>query len=261
MKFRTQKKRADHCYVCLSCSFMIVSFCFQYAAQFEVAQFCLTIPHAANVQESMGPWHYAVCDLLCMMEERCLSYVAWCWMCFMLWSSQDWMSCKFSSFATGPWLICIGARLCCVKDIKSSFFLFHYSEAMNILRQDIGCQTLAWQISKENFIYLILAAFARVGPQDHTTLSSVSWQMVPGSVALVFMVEPSILHSTIILGIRNWVTKGSFNNTKNVVQSLTLHSSTFFGQLGLGKDPWRQQYQHGYSSWRPWWTIMREKNT
>jgi hypothetical protein len=54
----------------------------------------------------------------------------------------------------------------------------------------------------------------QVGPQDHTTLSSVSWQMVPGSVALVFMVESSILHSTIILGMRNWVTQRKLQQHK-----------------------------------------------
>ncbi len=61
--------------------------------------------------------------------------------------------------------------LLCQRYIKQ-FFLFHYSEAMNILRQDIGCQRLAWQISKENFIYLILAAFPgwSTGPH-HSKLS------------------------------------------------------------------------------------------
>jgi len=61
--------------------------------------------------------------------------------------------------------------LLCERYIKQ-VFLFHYSEAMNILRQDIGCQRLAWQISEENFIYLILAAlpYWSTGPH-HSKLS------------------------------------------------------------------------------------------
>lgn len=62
--------------------------------------------------------------------------------------------------------------LLCERYIKQ-FFLFHYSEAMNILRQDIDCQRLASQIYKENFIYLILAALPGWSTGPHHSKISV----------------------------------------------------------------------------------------
>jgi hypothetical protein len=64
--------------------------------------------------------------------------------------------------------------LLCERYIKQTFILFHYSETMNILRQDIGCQRGAWQISEENFIYLILAALPGWSTGPHHSKLSVS---------------------------------------------------------------------------------------
>lgn len=94
--------------------------------------------------------------------------------------------------------------LLCERYIKQ-FFLFHYSDPWTYYVRILVVKDWLDKFLKKTLSISFWLLF-QVGPQDHTTLSSVSWQMVPGrSVALVFLVEPSILHSTIILGMRNWV--------------------------------------------------------